>query len=235
VDQAWLPTRQVMKRALLIVFLMIVPQLVSAQSTDEAQIIQILKSLRLTGSHQSGDYVMSLGSDQGLHVGSVVDVYRRQPISRSTEASTDTDLRVWLGQIEIFHVEARLSVGRLKGVADPKTNPMLDYPLPMIGDSVELGVARRAASRQRVPGLIRVSENRLSSDAHRYVKKVAAFIRKNHVTSVHFVASTPTSASPVKAELQGLLKRSPAGMQVHFDGSIPKHYVGIVLESTPSP
>lgn len=84
------------------------------------------------------DYYINMGSQQGVSVGSLVNVIRRTPVIDIYRNKTQGDLLIQIGRLRIIHVEKTMSVGRIEKEADTRQIPVVQFEKVMLGDRVEL-------------------------------------------------------------------------------------------------
>lgn len=112
----------------------------------EAVIIEVRKNLPLTKQEKVyKNYFINGGTQLGLNKGTVVDVLRRLPVHDPLKNSAIGDLRVKVGELEIIHADAKISVGRILSLNSPEDRPILDYEALMIGDRLDLSTIKAAA------------------------------------------------------------------------------------------
>jgi hypothetical protein len=119
---------------------------VQVQAADkEAVIIEVRKTIPMTKAEKVfKHYFINGGENLGLKKGSTIDVLRRIPFHDPIKNVSVGDIRVKVGEIEIIHSEATLSVARQTTLENPETRPVLDYEAVMVGDRLDLGTIRDA-------------------------------------------------------------------------------------------
>ena len=85
------------------------------------------------------DYYLSLGSDQGVQPGDVINVYRRVPIVDNYSTINHNDMQIAVGQLKIIYSQPTMSIGRIIKHKRPANMPVLEFEKIMIGDRVEMG------------------------------------------------------------------------------------------------
>lgn len=90
------------------------------------------------------DFFINVGSKDGLKVGMLVMVNRRQSLYDIYLNKSAEDLVVNVGQLRIIHVQPDLSVARLENIENREALPVLDYDAIMVGDKVDLSSAKMA-------------------------------------------------------------------------------------------
>jgi len=184
------------------------------------RIIQVDRTLSLENKpSELTDYIVNMGQMHGLENGTWLDVYRRRPVADMVSFKKTNDLRVWVGQLEVVYAQNDMAVTRLRGIANPNEQPLLDYPLPLMGDWVEVGRARKPTSikTERVPGMIKVTQSGkryfLKKDAKRYVRRIVGYLKKHkkRVRALHLVGRSRKNATTVAQEIRKQFgNRAPA-------------------------
>ncbi len=84
------------------------------------------------------DYYIDLGEQNGVKVGDIFTVSRVMSVLNESTGDSTNLLRIPLGEVKVFLVGEFSSIARLTAPVDPKELPVLNYPLVMLGDEVEL-------------------------------------------------------------------------------------------------
>ncbi len=93
------------------------------------------------GEHPPKDIFINAGANDGLKVGMVVPLERRQTVYDMYKSNTLSDLVVKIGEIRLIHVQPDISVGRVVSVANYDDGPALDFEAIMIGDMADVSAA----------------------------------------------------------------------------------------------
>lgn len=90
------------------------------------------------------DYFINAGANDGLKVGMIVTVERRQSMYDPYQNKSPGDLVVIVGQLRIIHVQGELSVARLENIDGRQNLPTIEFEAVMVGDKVDLASAKMA-------------------------------------------------------------------------------------------
>ncbi len=90
------------------------------------------------------DYYINAGTNDGLRVGVILTVYRRQTLYDVYQNKSPGDLIVAVGELRIIHVQGEISVARLEKLHTHDDYPNVDFDAIMVGDKADLGSARMA-------------------------------------------------------------------------------------------
>lgn len=106
---------------------------------EEAVIIEVRKNIGMSKADKIyKNYFINGGENLGLKKGTMVDVLRRVPVHDPLKNASIGDIRVKVGQIEIIHADAKISVAKLVSNDSPETRPLLEYEAVMVGDRLDL-------------------------------------------------------------------------------------------------
>jgi len=109
----------------------------------EAVVIEVRKNIAMSKDDKVyKNYFINGGANFGLVKGKRVDVIRRLPVHDPIKNSSVGDLFVKVGEIEIIHSDARLSVARPLSIDNLADRPILDFEAVMIGDRLDLSSVR---------------------------------------------------------------------------------------------
>jgi hypothetical protein len=113
----------------LVLFLLCSVMEVQVQAAEtEAVVIEVRKTISMSKNDKVyKNYFINGGELLGLKKGTIVDVLRRLPMHDPIKNISIGDLRVKVGEIEIIHSDALLSVARLISQDSPENRPVLDY------------------------------------------------------------------------------------------------------------
>ncbi len=93
------------------------------------------------------DYYIDAGSNDGLKVGVVLTIYRRQTLYDVYQNKSPGDLVVEVGNLRIIHVQGDISVARLEDLHKHDDYPNVDFDAIMVGDRVDISSARMASRK----------------------------------------------------------------------------------------
>lgn len=104
----------------------------------EGNVYQVYRGIDLGLSEQAPpkDIFISLGSDQGVKKGSVLDVYRRISSFDNLTQKHMGDHMIPVGKIKIIHVDAKTAIARSDRFVSIDQEPALLPQAIMIGDVV---------------------------------------------------------------------------------------------------
>jgi hypothetical protein len=91
---------------------------------------------------QPKDFYINAGSTDGLKVGMIVTVYRRQTLYDPYQNKSPGDLIVAVGQLKIIHAQDEISVARVEKINDSQKAPTVEFSAVMVGDRVDLSSAK---------------------------------------------------------------------------------------------
>ena len=95
-------------------------------------------SLGDPGETEQRDLVISIGSEKGLKVGSVLEVYRKTPTFDDQSQKFVKDLKVPFAKIKVIHVENEAAVARLDALLPRATTAAVIPAAVMVGDEVKV-------------------------------------------------------------------------------------------------
>jgi hypothetical protein len=114
----------------------------------EATVFEVRKNVKLDDSEPTvHDYYINAGKQDGLKEGMAVTVTRKDPFKDNSLSKIDENLVVNVAELDLVHVQATFSVGRIRKVNDTKNAPVLEFQAIMIGDKVDTASGRMAARR----------------------------------------------------------------------------------------
>ena len=90
------------------------------------------------------DYFINAGSVEGLKVGMIFKVNRRQSLYDPYKQKAPEELLIPVGELRVIHVQGDLSVARLEDVYSRDQLPTLEADGIMVGDRVDLSSGRMA-------------------------------------------------------------------------------------------
>jgi hypothetical protein len=84
------------------------------------------------------DYYVSMGTDAGVKMGSILAIYRRQGTVDQMHNENHDDLAVPIAHIKVIQAGKTMSVARLESLVPKKQIPVLEFNTVMLGDRAEL-------------------------------------------------------------------------------------------------
>jgi len=124
------------------IFLLII-FLSSISFAKDVTVFDVRRPLAMDDSqHTPKDFYINAGSNDGMKVGMIVAVQRRQALYDVYQNKSPGDLVVMVGQLRIIHVQAEISVARLESITKNDESPAVDFDAVMVGDKVDLSSAR---------------------------------------------------------------------------------------------
>lgn len=124
----------------LVLFLAIVatPQLVNG---SENIVYSVYKELDLgrPGETPRKDYYVSMGSAQGVHIGSILTVSRRMATYDLISEKLYKEVIFPIAKIKVIHAERSVAIGRLQKMLPPEETPTISPLAIMVGDLVSAG------------------------------------------------------------------------------------------------
>lgn len=127
------------KYLLTLVFMMCSVVEVQVRAAEEAVVIEVKKNLSLSKADKVyRNYFINGGANVGLSKGAIVDVLRRVAVHDPLKNASIGDIRVKVAELEIIHVDPKISVARLVSQESPENRPVLDVEAIMIGDRLDL-------------------------------------------------------------------------------------------------
>ena len=86
------------------------------------------------------NYYVNMGGDQGLDLGTVLNVYRVVSRTDPYNSYRRYNHRMKIAEIKIIHVEKNSAVAGLASLRNSPDDPVFDIAAVMIGDRVEVNV-----------------------------------------------------------------------------------------------
>ena len=85
------------------------------------------------------DVYVNMGTNQGLKVGTNLDVYRSIPTSDNLNNKNAQNINFKIAKLKVIHAEAGVAVARILEVNQPsKDTPMSGFNSVMVGDTVDV-------------------------------------------------------------------------------------------------
>jgi len=114
----------------------------------EATVFNVYRPLAMeNGENPPKDYYINAGSQDGLRVGMLVSVTRRQTLYDPYQNKSPGELSVQVGLLRVVHVQNEISVARLESLNDSSFRPVLDLATILVGDRVDLSSAKMAPQK----------------------------------------------------------------------------------------
>ncbi|MBS1963006.1 MAG: hypothetical protein JST04_12375 [Bdellovibrionales bacterium] len=112
----------------------------TALSDETAIIYSVFKGIDLGNPNDAvqKDYFVNLGTNQGVRVGTVLEVARKSPSYDLTTEKLYKDLIFPFAQIKIIHAEKDASIARLEKLYSPDKTPVLVPRAVIVGDLVKI-------------------------------------------------------------------------------------------------
>lgn len=112
----------------------------TALSDETAIIYSVFKGIDLGDPNEAvkKDYFVNLGTNQGVRVGTVLEVARKAPSYDLTTEKLYKDLIFPFAQIKIIHAEKDASIARLEKLYSPDKTPVLVPRAVIVGDLVKV-------------------------------------------------------------------------------------------------
>jgi hypothetical protein len=88
--------------------------------------------------HVLKDFYITMGSSQGVKVGTQLDVYRSVPTSDEMNQKNAQNITFKIAHLKVIHVENSVAVARLLDMTPSKDTPNGIYANVMVGDAVEV-------------------------------------------------------------------------------------------------
>lgn len=111
----------------------------SAYSAENT-VYSVFQSLNMgnPGEVTHRDYYVTMGSSQGVRVGSKLEVYRRMPSYDLESQKLYKDVSFSIGELKVIHVESTAAIARLVKLNSPESTPAMITPSVLVGDVVKL-------------------------------------------------------------------------------------------------
>lgn len=107
-------------------------------ASDDNIVYSVYKNLDMgnPGEVVQRDYYLTMGTDDGLEIGSSVEVIRRAPTFDLTSSKLYKDVAFPIAKLKVIHVESSVAIARLDKFNAPEKTPALNTRAVMIGDLV---------------------------------------------------------------------------------------------------
>lgn len=113
----------------------------TALSDDQTAIVySVFKGIDLGNPNDrvQKDYFVNLGTNQGIHVGTVLEVARKAPSYDLTTEKLYKDLIFPFAQIRVIHAEKDAAIARLEKLYPQDKTPVLTPRSVIVGDLVRI-------------------------------------------------------------------------------------------------
>lgn len=110
-----------------------------ATETRSATVFSVFKSLDMgtPGEASQKDFYIGLGSNQGVHEGSLIEVTRKLPVYDLVSEKLYKDMVYKVARLKVIHSESSASVARLEKIYPLDQVPALFNHAVMVGDQVK--------------------------------------------------------------------------------------------------
>ena len=98
--------------------------------------------LGIQGQAPQKDFYVNLGADQGVQVGSLLEVLRRTSTYDLNTQKLYKDMVYPIGRLRVIHVESNAAIARLDQILPGDKTPVMPTQSLMIGDLVQLTRSR---------------------------------------------------------------------------------------------
>lgn len=112
----------------------------AALSEENAIVYSVFKGIDLGNPNEmiQRDYFVNLGTNQGIRVGTVLEVARKSPSYDLTTEKLYKDLIFPFAQIKVIHAEKDASIARLEKLYPLERTPALTPRSVIVGDFVKI-------------------------------------------------------------------------------------------------
>ncbi|MBC7386687.1 MAG: hypothetical protein H7301_11075 [Cryobacterium sp.] len=112
----------------------------SALSSETAIVYSVFKGIDLGNPNESveKDFFVNLGTDQGIRVGTLLEVARKSPSYDLTTEKLYKDLVFPFAQIRVIHTEKDASIARMEKIYPTDKTPVLIPRTVIVGDMVRI-------------------------------------------------------------------------------------------------
>lgn len=107
-------------------------------NAEEAMVYNVYRPIDMgePGEKPLKDFYISAGSSAGLHVGSLLEVYRRVSTYDLVNSRVHQQMSYPIAKVKVIHVEDQIAIARLDSVAHQDKNPLIQPQSVMVGDFV---------------------------------------------------------------------------------------------------
>lgn len=112
----------------------------TALSEDTAIIYSVFKGIDLGNPNEAlqKDYFINLGTNQGVRIGTVLEVARKSPSYDLTTEKLYKDLIFPFAQIRVIHAEKDAAIARLDKLYPSEKTPVVTPRAVIVGDMVRI-------------------------------------------------------------------------------------------------
>ena len=112
----------------------------TALSEETAIVYSVFKGIDLGNPNETlqRDYFINLGTNQGIRVGTVLEVARKAPSYDLTTEKLYKDLIFPFAQVKVIHAEKDASIARLEKLYPMDKTPALTPRAVVVGDLVKV-------------------------------------------------------------------------------------------------
>jgi hypothetical protein len=86
------------------------------------------------------NYYINMGTQQGVEVGNVLNVFRSISRQDPYESKTRYNYTVKVGELKVLHAEDNTAIGKLQSLRNGEDTPLFEINNFMIGDKVDVRV-----------------------------------------------------------------------------------------------
>lgn len=125
-------------------FGVLIPLAEEESNAAEFVVYSVYKGLNLgnPGEIQERDYYVNMGSDHGIHEGTILTVYRRTSTYDLMTEQLYRDVTFPIATIKVIHVESLAAVARLEKYLPSDQTPVITPRAIMVGDLIRLSESR---------------------------------------------------------------------------------------------
>jgi hypothetical protein len=108
--------------------------------SEDAIVYSVFKGIDLGDPNEvlQKDYFVNLGSNQGIRVGTILEVARKAPSYDLTTEKLYKDLVFPFGTLRVIHAEKDASIARLEKLYSPEKTPVMVPRSVIVGDLVRV-------------------------------------------------------------------------------------------------
>jgi hypothetical protein len=123
-----------------VLILLVLAMSFTAQAGEKTYSVFDIKKTVPLNDHQKTfrDFYVNIGSEQGVKVGSILAVYRRQGVVDYYRNVLHDDLLVPVAHMRVIMAQKGMSVARIESLTPAKQIPVVEFNTVMLGDRVEL-------------------------------------------------------------------------------------------------
>jgi hypothetical protein len=112
----------------------------SALSEDTAIVYSVFKGIDLGDPNEvlQKDYFVNLGTNQGIQIGTVLEVARKSPSYDLTTEKLYKDLIFPFAKLRVIHAEKDAAIARLEKLYPPEKTPVVVPRSVIVGDLVRV-------------------------------------------------------------------------------------------------